>query len=229
MDINSINKHIDKTHNKDIEESLNDINLLPELLSQKSVKKIEKELIELFEKHNTQNTELIQEILIKSIPPGTKGVIRGCKFNDIIKKIIENIKSIKNDDFIYKFEEKHPLFPTDEIPDWYIYQKSTNIILVGMNQIDLWTGGHQTNRGSKYILNEKLHNENMKYLSVVCNYYKIKERSTSKILRFFQIGFDEKRLCYPNELEKNIQSYFKITPEKRVVKYSVKINKLKNL
>jgi hypothetical protein len=83
------------------------------------------------------------------IPAGTKGVIRGNKFNNIVKNYIITINlDIKRFDIC--FEKKHNNFITTEIPDWYIYDKSINRIIIGMNQLDLWGGGQQLNRGSKY-------------------------------------------------------------------------------
>ena len=58
--------------------------------------------------------------------------------------------------FEIKFETKCLNFITDEIPDWYISKKvapnsdttqnteNKPKILIGMNQLDLWSGGHQT-------------------------------------------------------------------------------------
>jgi hypothetical protein len=46
-----------------------------------------------------------------------------------------------------------------------------------MNQIDLWSGGQQTNRGTKYIdiNSEKYNNINCKLLCVVCNEIQFKK------------------------------------------------------
>jgi hypothetical protein len=64
-----------------------------------------------------------------------------------------------------------------------------------MNQLDLWNGGQQLNRGFKYIENNG-NNEN-KLLCVVCN--KIKFTSDKN-----------NTLCYLNNLENIIKSYFSI-------------------
>lgn len=83
------------------------------------------------------------------IPAGTKGVVRGNKFNNIVKEYIIKI-GLDNEKFDICFEKKHDNFITTEILDWYIYEKTTNRIIIGMNQLDLWGGGQQLNRGSKY-------------------------------------------------------------------------------
>jgi hypothetical protein len=93
--------------------------------------------------------KIIEEYTIDLVPPGTKGVIRGNKFNNIVKEYIENL-SLNPEVYEVCFEKNHLTHTTSEIPDWYILHKETNKILIGMNQLDLWGGGHQTNRGSKY-------------------------------------------------------------------------------
>jgi len=66
-----------------------------------------------------------------------------------------------------------------------------------MNQLDLWSGGHQINRGSKYLIDSKLNTENTKLLCVVCNEIKFKT-SKNKAFKFFEIGFKNDTLCYLN-------------------------------
>ena len=77
-----------------------------------------------------------------------------------------------------------------------------------MNQLDLWTGGHQTNRGSKYLFDCKINNENTKLLCVICNEKEIK--SKNKVYEFFKIGFKNDTLCYLNNLETIINKFLKI-------------------
>ena len=43
-----------------------------------------------------------------------------------------------------------------------------------MNQLDLWGGGQQLNRGSKYLIDNKHNTENSKLLCVVCNPIELK-------------------------------------------------------
>ena len=42
-----------------------------------------------------------------------------------------------------------------------------------MNQLSLWGGGQQSNRGTKYLVNNKLNTEKSKLLCVVCNEIKL--------------------------------------------------------
>jgi len=97
---------------------------------------------------------------------------------------------------------------TDEIPDWYIYNKNTSKILIGMNQLDLWNGGHQLNRGFKYLINNKTNNV-IKILCVVCNEITFKNNKT-KAFKLFETGFKNNTLTYINNLRNIIFKFFDI-------------------
>jgi hypothetical protein len=101
--------------------------------------------------NNKKKEAIINDYLVELIPAGTKGVIRGNKFNDIVMKTIINMH-LDNKRFKVCFEEHCSIIDTSERPDWYILDITNNRVLIGMNQIDLWSGGHQLNRGSKYII-----------------------------------------------------------------------------
>ena len=150
--------------------------------------------------------KIIQEYLLELIPAGTKGVIRGNKFNNIVKKFIINL-GLDKERFEICFEKKCEGHFTTEIPDWYILEKSTNKIIIGMNQLDLWGGGQQLNRGSKYIENNKHNNENSKLLCVICNEIQFKSNK-NKAYKLFETGFINNTLCYLNNLQNIITSYF---------------------
>jgi len=76
-----------------------------------------------------------------------------------------------------------------------------------MNQLDLWNGGHQINRGSNYLENNKHNTENSKLLCVICNEIKFKNNKT-KAYKLFEIGFRNNTLCYLNNLNNIIVSFF---------------------
>jgi hypothetical protein len=71
-----------------------------------------------------------------------------------------------------------------------------------MNQLDMWTGGHQTNRGSKYLIDNVVNTPTSKLLCVVCNYIHIKS-TNSKPYILFKKGFDDDTICYIKNI-KNI-------------------------
>ena len=167
-----------------------------------------KKLSDVLGEFNDEETiqKIIEKYLLELIPAGTKGVIRGNKFNAIVKKYITKL-SLDTDRFEICFENKCEGHFTTEIPDWYILEKSTNKILIGMNQLDLWGGGQQLNRGSKYIENNN--NENSKLLCVVCNEIQFKSKK-NKAYKLFESGFENNTLCYLNNLQNIITSYFNI-------------------
>ncbi len=66
------------------------------------------------------------------------------------------------------FEKQCSECITTEIPDWYILEKSTKKVIIGMNQLDLIGGGQQINRGYKYLIDNKHNTINSKLLCVIC-------------------------------------------------------------
>ena len=160
-------------------EQLTDVNLMDEYKSCNSVKNEIQKLGNVLEKYTNKETKqkIIEEYLLDLIPAGTKGVIRGNKFNNIVKQAITCLE-LDTNRFEICFEKKCDLHFTTEIPDWYILEKSTNKIIIGMNQLDLWGGGHQINRGSKYLIDNKHNNENSKLLCVICNEVQFKSKKT---------------------------------------------------
>ncbi len=211
-EITRLNEEVKKQYCSETEKAISDESLLSVYKETDSVKRQSKLLKEILKEEDIE-TEKIDRILTKYIlsliPPGTKGVIRGNKFNKLIEKKIKSFE-LNPEDFEIKCEKSHPDFETSEIPDWYIYQKSTKKIIIGMNQLDLWSGGAQSNRGSKYVLDDSKHNtENMKFVSVICK-DKVIASKQNKMFKIFQVGFAEKRLCYINGIEEIMKDFFKI-------------------
>jgi len=189
-------------------EELTDEKLLSEYKECNSVKNEIKKLCDILEKYVNEETKqkIIQDYLLSLIPAGTKGVIRGNKFNNIVKEFITKL-SLDKERFEICFEKKCEIHLTSEIPDWYILEKLTNKIIIGMNQLDLTSGGHQLNRGYKYLIDNKHNNENSKLLCVVCNEIQFKSQK-NKAYKLFEIGFHNNTLCYLKNLQNIINSFF---------------------
>ena len=203
---NDINDRIREEISYDVLLKLNDENLMVEYMNCKSVNKNIFKLRTILEKYivdKDTNDKIISEYLLELIPPGTKGVIRGNKFNSIIKDFIIDL-NIDTNIFDICFEKMSEIVKTDEIPDWYIYNKNTSKILIGMNQLDLWNGGHQLNRGLKYLINNVI-----KILCVVCNEITFKNNKT-KAFKLFETGFKNNTLTYINNLKNIIFEFFDI-------------------
>ena len=206
-----INNKILNTVCYDTINKLKDINLLDEYKNCKSVKKEIIKLKLILEKNNINDIakeSIIKDYLLDLIPAGTKGVIRGNKFNYIIKKIIENL-NIDTNLFEICFEKKCKLNITDEIPDWYILEINTNKIIIGMNQLDFISGGQQLNRGYKYLINNKHNTKNSKLLCVICNEIKLKS-DKNKAYFLFEFGFRNDTLCYIKNIHNIINNFFNL-------------------
>lgn len=206
--VTNINDSITKQINKDILSELTDEKLLDDYLKCKSVKNSIEKLINVLKDVGIQDnkiTEIKNKYILELIPAGTKGVIRGNKFNQFVKKYITNLNLDKK---IYEicFEKKCEDIETSEIPDWYIKNKKNKKVIIGMNQLDLWKGGQQLNRGSKYLIDSKFNTNNIKLLCVVCNEIKFKTNK-NKAFNFFEIGFKNDTLCYLNNLEAIIKKF----------------------
>lgn len=213
IDVKELNEIISKQYCSDTEKCLNDENLLPIYMEQKSVKHNISIFTKALEKEKISENSIkniLNDVITQLIPAGTKGVIKGNMFNKIIKEKILSFDKLSKEIYNIEFEKKHEDYITDEIPDFYIYNTKTKKIIIGMNQLDLWSGGAQINRGSKYIVDEEKHsNKNMKLLSVVCNIKKFTSKS-NKAFKICSIGFEKNRLCYIKNLENIVYDFFEI-------------------
>ena len=208
LSIEDINTRIKKEICYETLEELTDSKLLNEYKECNSVKNEIKKLENILIKHTDEEKtqKIIDEYLLDLIPAGTKGVIRGNKFNKLVKQNITKL-GLDTERFEICFEKKCEFHFTTEIPDWYILEKKTNKIIIGMNQLDLWGGGQQLNRGSKYLENNKHNNSNSKLLCVVCNEIQLKSNK-NKIYNLFDIGFNNNTLSYVNNIQNIISLYF---------------------
>jgi hypothetical protein len=211
LSIEEVNAKIKEGICRETIEILDDTILMPEYKECESVKNEIKRLSNILGKYIDDNTrqKIIDEYLPQLIPAGTKGVIRGNKFNRIVKEHIESL-NLDKDIFEVCFEKNCSIHRTSEIPDWYILDKINNKVLIGMNQLDLWSGGAQTNRGSKYIFNNEHNSSNSKLLCVVCNEIPQFKNNKKKVYKIFEKGFENNTLCYLNNLNNIINQYFSI-------------------
>jgi hypothetical protein len=157
MELDQINNRICAEFSEDVIIRLSDFSLMDDYKKQPSVAKNITELENILNRHITDSTiakAIITDYIPKLIPPGTKGVIRGNKFNYIIRQIIEDME-LDLKEYEICFEKQCNGAECSEKPDWFIKHNTTGRVLIGMNQMDLWTGGAQINRGSKYILESK--------------------------------------------------------------------------
>ena len=209
INVKSINNRIEQESCIDTINKLKDTYLLDEYKKCKSVQNQIKKLELILEKYNIKsNTKdnFINDYILELIPAGTKGVIRGNKFNSIVKNTITNLQ-LNNERFEVAFEKQCKSCITTEKPDWYILEKSTDKVIIGMNQLDLVGGGQQLNRGYKYLIDNKHNTEKSKLLCVICNKI-IFNNNTNKAYKLFEVGFTNNTLCYIKNIESIINNYF---------------------
>ena len=102
LSIEDINARIKKEICYKTLEELTDVKLMCEYKDCNSVKNNIKKLSEVLKKYIDE--EIIQEYLLQLIPAGTKGVIRGNKFNKIVKQYITKLE-LNTDRFDIYFEK----------------------------------------------------------------------------------------------------------------------------
>lgn len=206
-----LQKIIDKTYCPATAESLDDRQLLSIYKIQPSVLRKHEQLKEILLKTDItsdQMNTILNEFVLKNIPAGVKSVVRGSKFNYIVMQYLMSLKCLQHSCFQLEFESTHPSFVTSEIPDFYIYNTLTGKCLIGMNQIDLWTGGHQLNRGMRYI--NYTTSSNQKLVCIIAKYTNLTNSVQTKKYKLFKTGFETNTLCYLNGLEDIITNFFSI-------------------
>ncbi len=208
-DIQEINKRIEGEICYETIEKLKDINMMEEYKKCQSVTKAIEKLDKILEKHDINfdsRNKIINDYMLDLVPAGTKGVLRGNKFNSIVREKISSM-NLDISRFEISFEKQCPGYQTTEIPDWYILEKKTNKVLIGMNQLDLIGGGQQINRGSKYLIDNKNNTDKSKLLCVICNFIRFTSKK-NKAFHLFDVGFRNNTLCYLNNLNRIILKYF---------------------
>ena len=215
IDLPKINKFIKNGYCPNISTKILNPNL-EEMLKYPSLKKVRSKIKRII----TQNLcsdisdekcdNLIEQMTKNFIPPGLKGVVLGNLFNKEIELLVKSI-TLQNKNLKCNFEKNLQEHKLSEIPDWYIIDTTNNKSLVGFNQLDLWTGGHQTNRASKYVKDDDFHVKykqyNIKIISVVCRKIEVKS-CKNKVFTLFKTGIEKQRLFYPNHLQNYIEKYF---------------------
>lgn len=150
---------------------------------------------------------LVERLMSHFVSHGIKSSLRGIKFNNEVAKKIQPLVRRKPH-IIFSLETSHRLL--FEKPDWMLYNCRTRSTLVGYNQIDLWGGGHQINRGSKYILDQALHarlsRHKVKLVAVVAGGPSTLTKGTKKY-DIVNTGIEKKRLFTPSALPKLIRDF----------------------
>ena len=219
-ELNYLNTIINEQYSQEIADELSDEYLYKLYMNSNSTigkeKKVSLYIEELFNNYKIlsdkefelNKIETIKKITSIMIEPGTKGAIRGNKFNKIVKEKILSLKNKYSDIIDVTFETSIKNDDSKERPDFVIFNRLNNKFIIGMNQVDLWNGGQQINRASNYLDNNK-NNENKKFLCVIANKYECKSIK-SKSFKLMKFGFENNRICYVKNIEKIMLDFFKM-------------------
>jgi hypothetical protein len=181
---------------------------------QKRVEHFQKILEQYGVKEENRRRLIVDELFPFLIPPGIKAKYRGDVFNKIVKQTLTR----KFGNKVLSFEKKLKDF--QEIPDWIL--RKNGMTLVGYNQVDIWSGGHQVNRGGKYVMDDYFHRRmKRKNTYVIC----VVERSwptkntkrQCKVSVMIDKGRRTLRLCHVNELIETCQKIMKEHSKKKDV------------
>ena len=96
--------------------------------------------------------------------------MRGNLFKQIVMKHIINLKLDKTR-FQIGFDKRCDRFPKSHKPSFYILDKKTNKLLVGMSKLDIWDGSFQEKIGNYYLRNSEYNTETSKLVCIICNNY----------------------------------------------------------
>ena len=212
--IDKIKMIVDKTYSSSFWSFLIDKALHQEYLNSPSTIAEAKTLDEVLAKNNVSKEKrksIYKQYAHKLVKAGTKGVIRGKAMNKLIEKQVKFLlkKCNVSDQLIISTEKTHTQFSTDEKPDIVIEDKRTGKILIIMNQVDLWGGGQQTNRASKYLNLAKKYKKNKKFISVVAKKYCPVEEN-GKMVSIMHEALCHNYIVYTKQLDLVIKEFFKI-------------------
>ena len=217
-ELENLNKIINEQYSENIANELSDSSLMELYLNSNSTveknNKVSNYIEQLLYNYKNMNPseftnykkQTITNLTTLMIEPGTKGAIRGNKFNKLVKEKISTIKEKYANIIDISFETYLKNDDSKERPDFVIYNKINNKYIIGMNQVDLWNGGQQLNRASNYLDNSK-NNDNKKFLCVIANKYECKN-TKSKSFKLIKYGFDNERICYIDHIENVMLKFF---------------------
>jgi hypothetical protein len=207
MDLDSLNDSMNIQYSKYAEDIIRNMKFDNSPKVQKIKEKI-RLLAEKLELTDKGIRALNNTLLPMLIPAGVKASSRGVRFNSYINMLLtKEISKRWSNKVSITFET--PYHGVNEIPDWTITFKDSNKRIIGYNQLDLWNGGAQINRGAKYILDDHFHkrlcSQNTYLICIVLRKYKAKkENKTTQIIRK---GLQEKRLFWPKGFVNYLQKF----------------------
>lgn len=210
VDLATLNNSIKKQYDKYFASLLTDVSLQRMYMKTSCFKKTKSEIHSILERHLCKDAcsakileRIVYTINMRFMSPSMKSSVRGSKVNTYIeKKLTKLFSSCKNGTVV--FEAKHEKL--HERADWIITKGAKTYI--GFNQIDLWNGGAQLNRASKYILDDTLHKRLAKdNIYIICLVVrKITLKNKNKIYNIIHHGLQKKRLFWLKGFEEYLKT-----------------------
>lgn len=148
---------------------------------------------------------LSRRLVCMLVPAGTKGAVRGRLFNKMVEGEVSRALGRRRG-VSFSVEKAHPLF--QEIPDWVLHKN--NKTLVGFNQVSLFGGGHQVNRGGKYVMDDTLHRRLARRgVRMVCIVKDFPSRGKGKGWEITCAGVAKKRLYPLGGIKELVEEFLK--------------------
>jgi hypothetical protein len=123
-------------------------------------------------------------------------------FNGIVTSHIVAL-ALSPDRFDVAFNTRCPLPIVDHVPDWYIFEKATHKLLVGINQLNLSGCG---SRVAMYIdsgvSGDVSVSVSVKYLCVLGNHERVSAKG--RVHDLFAAGFTNNTVCFVKQLRERI-------------------------
>lgn len=197
-------------YDRHTEDKFTDLQLMSSYMTSPSMKngalkKLE-EVKEELELDDRQKRMFMKKMLPIVIPPGVKANIRGQVFNKYIKNILCSFARGKRS---VKVEFEKKVAEMSEIADWVMTIEGSGTRIIGYNQLDIWNGGAQINRGAKYILDEGLHRRlQKKNVYIVCIVARklVLKGGDSKLAHIIDVGIRRNILMWPRGLKKYVKA-----------------------
>lgn len=201
-----INERIARTYDSDVENALSNNALYHECERKLKVQEWKQAILEVQKIANPEE-HFKAHLRLTNPMPGTLGVVRGAKFNQLV---FERLGAIKDrlgspGDYSLVREQDDDDHETPARPDWSLTHTPTGRKINGLNQVDLWNGGHQNDRAKLYL--KQTPSDTYKLILVIANKTTVTDVKNKKGATFAK-GFEEDTLCYLGDLERIVRAFF---------------------
>jgi hypothetical protein len=206
--VEEINAQIVRTHVPEVENALTDTMLYAACETKTKVQEWRQAVLNIMQTITDPDEHLKAHMRLTNPMPGTLGLVRGIAFNTIVLERLEKIVATFSTpaDYVLVAETDDDEHDTPARPDWTLTHTPSGRRINGMNQVDLWNGGHQNDRAELYV-KKQTPTSAYKLLSVIANTTTISDINSKKG-KLFVKGFGDDTLCYLGDLERVVRTFF---------------------